>query len=105
MTKNKKTARSKKAKPSRQKRPLHTLPIYLTNWTVEYRAMASHKPKIEQVSGVVSKGVDPASDPDCLRHAIYVLKERKSKIDDATLSHYTPVHVELVKQVGYGVKE
>lgn len=85
----------------------HTIPIWISDWVVEYTGGRGIAPRFT-INGVVAKGMDEKAvitSPDCLRTALRVLFDRKKKIDNDLLAKYKPISVDLVKQVGYGISE
>ena len=85
------------------------VPIWLTDWVVEYRVM-NKKPLKHQVSGVVAKGRSKdeiLNNKEIMRRVVWAILGRKTsrkKIFEV-VGNYYPVTVELTKQVGYGVDE
>ena len=92
--------------------PSSKLPIWLSNWVIGY----SKSSKIEhyQVKGVIVKGKNKKAilrDKDALRKAVWAFeaakietKPSRRKIDEV-MDKYTPISVELIKQIGFGINE
>jgi len=83
------------------------LPIWLSNWTIEYIGGKGASVQFT-IKEVVVKGFSEQeimSNSDCLRRVVHILLDRKKKVDDTLLAKYVPVKIELIKQIGFGIND
>ena len=92
--------------------PSDKLPIWLSDWVIGYTK--GSKVERHEVKGVLVKGKDEKTilkDKNSLQRAVWDFEATKTeakpsrkKINEV-MEKYTPISIELVKQIGFGINE
>lgn len=94
--------------------PSDRSPIWLSNWIIGYTGGRGGKIENCEVNNVVVKGEDEKAilkNKGALRKAVWAYEGTKiqTKVTrnkaDEMVGKYIPISVELIKQIGFGIKE